>query len=295
MNFFVYIWQLIQSTLLYIFPPTVKPTPAPTPTPSPAPSPTPTPVPAPVPVVTLKDVIMAYNKPITSYYPVGSTTVNAVIHQIDATTAELEANLIETNASTADMDYIFLSSAIMQESRFDPACFNYNLSQENLTPSFATTDFGMCQMSGAYLPSKPGMAGLTDAQMQAKAQDPTWAIPMFVSIMQGLQHQAESLLASNTALAAMTAKLNTTKLSNTQFLATLFYNRGVTGGTNYLLTNNTAMIQHPFRVAVWYGDFTTALSPTTTSFQFKTYFGDSKIIPANMSDEEFFQASYTKD
>lgn len=252
------LWDLLMAWLVSVFPPSVNP-PSPTPAP-PAPTPpgpNPTPAPPPVPPDAgqlLTSIIEAYNTPYVSYYPTGSTTVNSQIHKIDAATAAQVADLIVTNAKAQGLDITYFAACIMQESRFDPNCFDNNLSATNPTPTFARTDWGMCQMSGQYLPSKPGMSGLTDAEMQAKACDPTWSVPEMAVIMAGNLAWANQQLL-NATLAAATTKLNTTDLSNQEFLATLAYNRGNTGAVTYIETGNTAMIQHPYHVATWYDDF----------------------------------------
>jgi len=240
--------------------PVITPTPVvPTP-PTPGPNPTP-PQPAPAPQVTLADIIVAYNAPFIRTYPiVGGTTIDAQIHQIDQATAEQIATLIQ-DAATANptLDPIYLAACIMQESRFDPNCFNHNLSASTPTITFEGTDWGMCQMSGNYLPSKPGMAGLTESQMQTLACTASWAVPVMGSIMAGNLATATAQLNSDAVLAAGVKKYNTTTLTDAQWLATLMYNRGETGAINDVKTGQTSLIEHPGNVGTWFADFNKAI------------------------------------
>jgi hypothetical protein len=223
-------------------------------------NPTP-PVPAPVESDTAKidnlsALMLQTNAPYVEYYPKGGDVINAEIHTISASAALSEAKLIVSNSEANNLDYVYLASCIFQESKFDPACFNHNLTEYNGVESFDGTDWGMCQMSGYYLPTRPGMAGLTQAQMQIKAMTAEWAVPVMAEIM------ADNLADAITDMPSVSSimpQLNTTELSNEEFLATLYYNRGRSGGLEAVKSLDYANMQHPFMVAKWFAQFKTAL------------------------------------
>jgi hypothetical protein len=232
----------------------------------------------------LTQIIIANNAPFKTFYPpVTGTQPNAEIHKISTETATQMASAILANAHLVNDDSDYLAACIKQESRFDPACYNHNLAEYNGVESFEGTDWGCCQMSGYYLPTKPGMQGLTEAEMSAKAMSIEWAVPEMASVMHDNLTQANNdLYAAQTALTALQSQLrdgtdikmaaqinakidanlitimkslNTTPLSNEQFLATLYYNRGASGGLKFVLEKSMSDIQHPFAVGKWYGQF----------------------------------------
>ena len=209
---------------------------------------------------TLADVIFEYNKPFINYFPEGSTITNAEVHKITKEQAVQIANLIQINAARVGLDPLFLAAALNQESMFDPMCFNKNLKEHNGVASFAGTDWGIAQMSGNYLPSKSGMAGLNNTQMYAKAYDPEWSIPAFADEMNRLYHQSLTWLTTGppNALSAI-SKINNTELTESEFLTTMAYNSGFTGATNLILAGDSSKIAHPFRVGNWYHQFKSIL------------------------------------
>ena len=223
--------------------------------------------------VTLADIIRAYNSPFKSMYPVGSTTVNAEIHNLPTSAADKIADLILSESVRTGIDMYYLAACIMQESRFDPACYNHNLGHDRTTISFEHTDWGMCQMAGTYLPDKPGMQGLSQIQMAAKATDANWSIPMMADIMVGHLASAKKYFATDAVFQQNTTRLNTTSLTDAQFAATLFYNRGEAddtvnkrGGRYYIKNDIVDEIKHPYRVAHWYDAFQHDLKQNTTVF-----------------------------
>ena len=212
----------------------------------------------------LTQIIIENNAPFKTFYPpVTGTQPNAEIHKISTETATQMASAILANAHLVNGDSDYLAACIKQESRFDPACYNHNLAEYKGIESFEGTDWGCCQMSGYYLPSKPGMAGLTEAEMSAKAMSIDWAVPEMASVMHDYLVQANNdLYAAQTELTALQSQihdgtdsqvlaginakiqanlitimetLNNTPLSNEQFLATLYYNRGASGGLKFVL------------------------------------------------------------
>jgi hypothetical protein len=210
--------------------------------------------------VTLFDVIKAYTITLTSYYPLGSTQINACIPSIDEATMQLVADLITTNATSNGLSVPYLAACIKQESAFSPGTYNHNLNKSNPVVAFSHTDFGLCQFSGTYLPSKPGMEGLTAAEMTAKAFDPNWAVPEMAAVMKGNMAAAELALTTDSVLAANTKILNTTTLSDVEWNATLWYNTGIQGGTLAVKTMNTVKLAHPGHVGTWYALFVKALN-----------------------------------
>lgn len=292
MSFLNSIWSYIQDILIYIVqqskPPYHVQPPAPVPGGQPVEDK----------VTQLKNLILNYNAPFkTTWPPVTGTQPNAEIHKITEVTALAMANKILEHANLVHNDFEYLSACIMQESRFDPACYNHNLKEYNGKESFEGTDWGCCQLSGYYLPSKPGMKGLTEAQMIAKATSPEWAVPTMAQVMAENLNTANNDIANATVkLAALKVKLdglgllttsasvsaisvgketdanlinvlkrtNNTSLSDPQFMATLYYNRGATGGLILLLAEDRTGIQHAFSVGKWYAQFVAAFSTSTT-------------------------------
>jgi len=224
--------------------------------------------------ITLFDIVVAYNSPYVAMYPLDTgKTINAQIFKNDTATSQKVADLITSEATRVGLPILYLAACIMQESRFSPTTFNHNLCAENLTPNFAKTDWGLCQMSGTYLPSKPGMAGLTDDQMAAKACTPEWAVPQMADIMAENIVLANKYLLADHTLSTMTKTLNNTTLTDAQFLATLAYNRGwgsddpneQAGARYYVKHSINDMIKHPYRVGTWFAKFTNDMTKNTIS------------------------------
>lgn len=207
----------------------------------------------------LYNIISHYNAGETKIYypnrhdPTG--TLNAYIGKNDDATNKLVADLIVTSAASAGLDPLFLAAVINQESQFSPVCYNHNLSASRLIPSFEHTDFGISQMSGSFLPSKPGMQGLTQDQMQAKAFDPTWSIPTCANLYAGLITQAEKIMKNDEQMKNMVHELNTTNMTDSEWLSALFYNKGQTGGCNFVKTNNIDKMAHPKHCGTWFSAF----------------------------------------
>jgi len=206
------------------------------------------------------EIVSHYNSGETKiYYPVrndSSGTLDAYIGKNDPQTNQLVADLIVSSANDNKIDPYFLACVIQQESIYSPVTYNHNLSKSNLTPNFETTDWGIAQLSGKYLPSKPGMQGLSEEEMQTKALDANWAIPTMAQVYAGLLAQAVKELSEDPVLLEDVKKLNTTSLTDEQWLAALFYNRGISGGIHDVKTNATTLIAHPYHCATWYGQIT---------------------------------------
>ena len=198
----------------------------------------------------ISDFFLTHNNSYETFYPpVTGTIVNAIIHKITEEQATELGNLIVTNSVSVSGDYNYLSACIFQESQGDEACFNRNLKEHNGVISFDGTDWGLCQMAGTFLSSRPGMSGLSESEMQAKALTAAWSVPAMAEIMAENLKWAEQVLPS--VLTTM-EKLNTTSLSHVQWLATGAYNRGQNGILEAVKSLNYANMQHPFAVAKWY-------------------------------------------
>lgn len=220
---------------------------------------------------TLFDIVKTYGtRQITTYYPVGSTTVNAQIGSVPADRVSVIAGLISSTAKFYNLDEIYFAAANFQESCFYEKCINNNLGPNNPNASFATTDWGMCQMSGQFLPNKPGMSGLTQTEMATKALTAEWAIPAMGKFMAGLVENAVADLA-NADFAKLVKTLNTTKLTDTQWLSTLYYNRGRDGSIGFIKANDLSAIAHPYRVGNWYAQFDAILNNAPESPTSKVY------------------------
>jgi len=231
------IWQEIINAIAYIFPVIVKPAPGTN--------------------LTLVNLIAAYNRPVTILYPLYiGPSIAAMITLNTSEQNQLIANTIISAAAAVDINFIYLAAVINQESCFGVNTVNYNISQTNPVSSFATTDWGIAQFAGTFLPSKEGMAGLSEAQMIAKVFDPIWAIPMMAKIYAGNMATAAKNISTNTTLASAVHKLNTTTLTDDEWLGALYYNRGIQGGNNDVMTNQTSLMAHPYHCATWYAAFT---------------------------------------
>jgi ethanolamine utilization microcompartment shell protein EutS len=231
------IWQEIINAIAYIFPPVVKPAPGTN--------------------LTLVNLIEAYNRPVTILYPLYiGPSIGAMITLNTPEQNQLIANTIISAAANVGINFIYLAAVIQQESCFAVNAVNYNISQTNPVSSFATTDWGISQFAGTFLPSKEGMVGLSEEQMIAKVFDPTWSIPMMALIYAGNIATAEKNMSTNTTLASAVHALNTTTFTDAEFLACLAYNRGWSGAINDVLTNQTALMHHPYACANFFKIFT---------------------------------------
>src|ERR1700733_10979777 len=123
------------------------------------------------------------NRNVTTYYPAGSQQIDAVIRPVPKSRISALASILRIEAVTYNIELAYLAACIFQESCFSESCYNNNLGHDRTVPSFQGTDWGMCQLSGQYLPSRNGMKGLTEDEMKAKALSADWAIPAFAEIM----------------------------------------------------------------------------------------------------------------
>lgn len=178
------------------------------------------------------DVIRHYNHPFLNLIK------GAQVHSLSDVTVHDVGSMIMSQANQLGLPLPYILACIAQESGFDPQCYNKNQPHHNPSGSFEGTDWGICQFSGRYLHSKPGMAGLTQDQQRDKALDYTWAIPVFVSNMNGLLKWAQETL-DRYPIYIPTAK-------NKYFLATLAYNAGQTEAINEVIS--TQVRAHPLHV-----------------------------------------------
>lgn len=177
-------------------------------------------------------VIMAHNHPFVN------VAGGAEIHQITQDQALSLAALIMDEAEKSGINLCYAMSCISQESAFDPACYNKNLSHDNPTATFEGTDWGLCQFNGLWLPDKFPNQKLTNDEMQAKALDPTWAVPTFFATMASLLRWGNNMLAAHPELAKVA--------ENKYFLATLAYNAGQTEAIKEVRSD--VVRQHPHSV-----------------------------------------------
>lgn len=241
--------------------------------------------------VALKDIIKAYNINYTSYYPVGSKQINSSIIKIDDATAETIANLITQSASSYSIDALWLAAELADESLFCPTAFDNNLGHDRLTPSFSTTDFGLAQVDGTYLPGKPGMPAYHGPEepdvhasqavldtytaaisawentMIQKAFDPSWAIPIMCLTLKGNLEEAQHYLSTDSVLASAVKQYNTTTFDDVTYFATLAYNKGFAdnevkqvGGRYYLKHGVVANLSYPVHINHYYEAFKKVLS-----------------------------------
>src|ERR1700680_1346801 len=102
------IWQEITNGFAYVFPPIVKAPPAS--------------------ILTLVDIITAYNRPVTILYPRGiEPTIGAIITKNTPEQNQLIADTIIKAANTVGIDFIYLAAVINQESCFGVNTINYNI------------------------------------------------------------------------------------------------------------------------------------------------------------------------
>jgi hypothetical protein len=183
------------------------PEPAPAPAPAPSPEPSPAPAPSPTPAPTPATQITAWLLSITRNVGPMATT-GGVIHEIDAATAAQEAALIVSNAAASGLKRSILCSFIKDESLGDPNATDPNL--DSLPPNadasaqFLNTDFGLAQINGSTLAAMPALAGMSIAEMTAKAYDMTWALEQMCSIIAGNIAQITAAFAANPKLLAAT-------------------------------------------------------------------------------------------
>lgn len=196
---------------------------------------------APGQTLTLTQLVEQYNAPYQD------DVRGALIHKIDVATAAAVAALIESEAQRTALPVPYLAGCIYQESRFDPQCYDRNLTPTQRTVTFEGTDWGICQFSGRYLADKPGMAGLSQDQMQTKACDAAWAIPVFADVMAGNVRWANEQIQ------------NKVTDRDPYWLATLAYNAGNTGALQELASGQIR--PHPDAVMKWVRLFESKLTP----------------------------------
>jgi hypothetical protein len=140
--------------------------------------------PLPSPGSTLADIIMSETR---DYGP--SPVTGGHLKKIDRSTAEIVADLILKEAYKAGESAAFIAAGICGESCFDPTAIDPNNQDgkpgETDHQKFLHTDFGIGQFDGNILVAEPELKGLSDADIQAKAEDITWAIPHFCAIVAG--------------------------------------------------------------------------------------------------------------
>lgn len=213
--------------------------------------------------VTFLDIMKVYRRTFTTYYPLGSTQINSCIPPITDARLQVVADLITVSASANGLDPLYLLSVSYQESCWSENTINHNLKATNPTPSFRTTDFGLCQFSGSFLSTKPGMAGLTENQMVAKVMMGEYSVPAMAQMYAANIKWATKTLASDNALLSLVIKLNITHLTNEQFLACTAYNKGNSGALDAIRKLDYSRLNHPFKCAQHYDNFCKALMGVT--------------------------------
>jgi hypothetical protein len=168
---------------------------------------------------------------------------NGNSHFAKPTAAQVQtsAEQIVASALARGVTLPFFLACICEESLFCLDCYDKN----NQT-TWEGTDWGPCQFSGYEIPTLSGMAGLTQAEMQAKAEDPTYAYPECAVWYAGLltwavQPATQALVKANP------------KAANKYWLATLAYNAGENGAVT-AITNGTVPA-HPDNVATYCNQF----------------------------------------
>jgi hypothetical protein len=181
--------------------------------------------------VKLHEIILARNSPFVN------PERGAEIHKIGESTAKTVAALIQYFAPAYRLPVAFLSGCICQESSFDPCAFNKNLLEHAGVETFEGTDWGLCQLSGKYLPDC-GTGATDQAGYISVANEPAWAIEFMAKTMQGHYEWAYGI----------TSKPPVKQMVRLDpfFLATLAYNRGRTGALQQIGDNT--ICAHPFHV-----------------------------------------------
>ena len=210
--------------------------------------------------MTITNLIEAYNRAYVSYYPAGSAQVQGQTFKIDSAMASLISNAVVLACHNYQLEIPFLLAVMCQESLFSNKAVCNNLGHNRPTPSFQTSDWGLCQLSGAYLPSRAGMEDLTQAQMIARAQDPAFAVPIMAGIYADDMKSAQKFLTTNIAGASAIKEMNKTSMSDIEWVACAYYNRGESGGNKDILAKDISLLQHPVHCGNWYKIFKTALN-----------------------------------
>jgi len=164
-----------------------------------------------------------------------SPITGGVIHKINAVTAETVALAIEEAApilqavlkGDIEESVAFLAAGICGESRFDPNAINPNLNKfkhgETVNEAFGRHDLGIAQFSARVVSLDPGMAGLTNEQIQTKAMDVNFAIPRFAHCV------AKLLTDTRNEVLADSSLLNNVPNKDVHILALEGYNTGEHG------------------------------------------------------------------
>jgi hypothetical protein len=139
--------------------------------------------------LTLPELIAIKNNPaVIAAFAVDSwvKASGAVIHLVtSAQAAHIDALISEYG--TLFVNRPMLAAWICGESLFDAQAINPNNQEAEKKPNvFERTDYGLVQIDGLYMSGHPGMAGLTQDEMIAKALDPEWAIKDLVATAEGL-------------------------------------------------------------------------------------------------------------
>lgn len=183
---------------------------------------------------------------------------DATIHRISASTAAIVGYELFHAAERVGLPLVYLLACAFQESCFDPACTNQNLTVTKRTPTFEGTDWGVTQFSGRYLADKPGMVGLTQAQMAVKVLDPKWSIPVFADEMLSLVNWAKTVISTLDDAILASGALPGAK--SAYWLATLAYNAGQTEAIKEIHgTGDRPLRAHPNHVKAWSAQISAAL------------------------------------
>lgn len=167
-----------------------------------------------------------------------SVLTGGQLHKINSATATLVANEIIATApvvqqvlkGSVTQAIAFLAAGICGESRFDPCAINPNLNKyfrgESIQEAFWRHDLGIAQFSARVLCSDPSMKGLTNSEIQLKAEDIKFAIPHFAALVAKLITDTKAETDADPGI------LKNVPINAYLILATEAYNTGFTGAKN---------------------------------------------------------------
>jgi hypothetical protein len=175
-----------------------------------------------------------------SYGP--SLTTGGHLSAVTQEQAQQIAGLILKWVAVYKLDPALVVAGLSGESRCDPNAMNPNYQDaqpgEDANAAFHHCDIGIAQFDGATLVQATGifadLAGLSYAEIKAKALDPDWAIEHFCAFVAKLFADTEKEVANDPAL------LTEVPAGDIRILATEAYNAGPTGAAHIAHTNGTA-------------------------------------------------------
>ena len=215
--------------------------------------------------LTLAELIYQENAPFAN--PLRGSVIHRITEQTAAEVAQQIANHPQVSVVNPDktttvinMPVAYLAACICQESKFDPMAQDDNLTVFNRNPTFATADYGLVQISGAWLPGYPGCQGLSQAEMIAKTQDPAWAVATMAGGMAGNLQWAAAMLARGLMERVELLRPKQTPLWYAQWMATMGYNSGRQGAVKNIQTGQIP--EHADSVLKYMQEFNAMLGTT---------------------------------